>query len=234
MHCSPRFIAASSAGLSGAFFGRFEFAFSKALKAADTHFSFVHAQTASANRSKGDFVAAGSAEAELATGFFSLLQPATSTRQTATSGRRIDWVMAATRLSPTGGRDKRLTSAPRGLGSARRWQTQTSSANRAYGDGEATMKIRPLQDRIVVKRLEGEAKTKGGIIIPDSAKEKPIEGKVIAVGNGKILKDGKARPVDVKVGDTILFGKYSGTEVKIDGEEHLLIREDDVLAVTNS
>ncbi|MFO0614206.1 MAG: co-chaperone GroES [Polyangiaceae bacterium] len=96
------------------------------------------------------------------------------------------------------------------------------------------MKIRPLQDRIVVKRLEGEAKTKGGIIIPDSAKEKPIEGKVVAVGNGKILKDGKARPVDVKVGDTVLFGKYSGTEVKIDGEEHLLIREDDVLAVTNS
>src|SRR3954466_4823071 len=96
------------------------------------------------------------------------------------------------------------------------------------------MKIRPLQDRIVVKRLEGESKTKGGIIIPDSAKEKPIEGKVVAVGNGKILKDGKVRPVDVKVGDTILFGKYSGNEVKIDGEEHLLIREDDVLAVTNS
>jgi chaperonin GroES len=96
------------------------------------------------------------------------------------------------------------------------------------------MKIRPLQDRIVVKRLEGETKTKGGIIIPDSAKEKPIEGKVVAVGNGKVLKDGKVRPVDVKVGDTILFGKYSGTEVKIDGEEHLLIREDDVLAVTNS
>ena len=94
------------------------------------------------------------------------------------------------------------------------------------------MKFRPLHDRVVVKRLEGESKTKGGIIIPDSAKEKPIEGKVVAVGNGKILKDGKARPVDVKVGDTILFGKYSGTEVKIDGEEHLLIREDDVLAVT--
>ena len=96
------------------------------------------------------------------------------------------------------------------------------------------MKIRPLQDRIVVKRLEGESKTKGGIIIPDTAKEKPIEGKVVAVGNGKILKDGKVRPVDVKVGDTILFGKYSGTEVKIDGEEHLLIREDDVLAVTEA
>jgi chaperonin GroES len=94
------------------------------------------------------------------------------------------------------------------------------------------MKIRPLQDRIVVKRLEGESKTKGGIIIPDTAKEKPIEGKVVAVGNGKVLKDGKVRPVDVKVGDVVLFGKYSGTEIKIDGEEHVLIREDDVLAVT--
>jgi chaperonin GroES len=95
------------------------------------------------------------------------------------------------------------------------------------------MKIRPLQDRIVVKRLEGESKTKGGIIIPDTAKEKPIEGKVVAVGNGRVLKDGKVRPVDVKVGDTVLFGKYSGTEVKLDGEEHVLIREDDVLAVTS-
>ena len=94
------------------------------------------------------------------------------------------------------------------------------------------MKIRPLQDRIVVKRLEGESKTKGGIIIPDTAKEKPIEGKVVAVGNGKVMKDGKVRPVDVKVGDTVLFGKYTGTEIKIDGEEHVLIREDDVLAVT--
>ncbi len=96
------------------------------------------------------------------------------------------------------------------------------------------MKIRPLQDRIVVKRLEGEKLTKGGIIIPDSAKEKPIEGKVMAVGNGKVLKDGKVRAMDVKVGDTVLFGKYSGTEVKIDGEDHLLIREDDVLAVTSA
>lgn len=96
------------------------------------------------------------------------------------------------------------------------------------------MKIRPLQDRIVVKRLEGETKTKGGIIIPDSAKEKPIEAKVVAIGNGKVLKDGKVRPVDVKVGDTVLFGKYSGTEVKIDGEDHLILREDDLLAVTNS
>lgn len=96
------------------------------------------------------------------------------------------------------------------------------------------MKIRPLQDRIVVERLEGETTTKGGIIIPDSAKEKPIGGKVIAVGNGKILKDGKVRPVDVKVGDTLLFGKYSGTEVKVDGKELVLIREDDVLAVTSA
>jgi chaperonin GroES len=96
------------------------------------------------------------------------------------------------------------------------------------------MKIRPLQDRIVVKRLEAESKTKGGLIIPDTAKEKPIEGRVVAVGNGKVLKDGKVRPVDVKVGDVVLFGKYTGTEVKIDGEEHVLIREDDVLAVTDS
>jgi len=96
------------------------------------------------------------------------------------------------------------------------------------------MKIRPLQDRIVVKRVEGETKTKGGIIIPDAAKEKPIEGRVVAVGNGKVLRDGKVRPLEVKVGDKVLFGKYSGTEVKIDGEEHVLIREDDVLAVTES
>ena len=94
------------------------------------------------------------------------------------------------------------------------------------------MKIRPLQDRIVVKRLEAETKTKGGLIIPDTAKEKPIEGKVVAVGNGKVLKDGKVRPLEVKVGDTVLFGKYTGTEIKLDGEEHVLIREDDVLAVT--
>ena len=96
------------------------------------------------------------------------------------------------------------------------------------------MKIRPLQDRIVVKRLEGESVTKGGIIIPDTAKEKPIQGRVVAVGNGKILKDGKIRPLDVKVGDVILFGKYSGNEVKLDGDDHVLIREDDVLAVLSS
>jgi len=91
-------------------------------------------------------------------------------------------------------------------------------------------KIRPLQDRILVKRLEGETKTASGIIIPDTAKEKPAEGKVIAVGAGK-FDDGKVRPVEVKVGDRILFGKYSGTEVKIDGEEHLILREEDILGV---
>ena len=92
-------------------------------------------------------------------------------------------------------------------------------------------KIRPLQDRVIVKRLKEEEKTKGGIIIPDSAKEKPVEGEVIAVGNGKVQEDGKLRPLDVKAGDRILFGKYSGTEVKLDGEEHLILREDDVLGV---
>lgn len=96
------------------------------------------------------------------------------------------------------------------------------------------MRIRPLQDRIVVKRLESESKTKGGLIIPDAAKEKPVEGKVVAVGNGRVLKNGKVRPLEVAVGDVVLFGKYSGTEIKIDGEEHVLLREDDVLAVTQS
>jgi chaperonin GroES len=93
------------------------------------------------------------------------------------------------------------------------------------------MKIRPLCDRIVVKRTQHEEKTKGGIIIPDTAKEKPVEGVVIAVGAGKILKSGKTHPLDVKKGDKVLFGKYSGTEVKLDGEEHVLLREDDLLAV---
>ena len=93
------------------------------------------------------------------------------------------------------------------------------------------MKIRPLQDRIIVKRIEEEEKTKGGIIIPDTAKEKPMEGKVVAVGKGKVMEDGKLHPVDVKVGDRILFGKYAGTEVKIDGEEHLIMREEDILGV---
>ncbi len=93
------------------------------------------------------------------------------------------------------------------------------------------MKIRPLQDRVIVKRIAEEEKTKGGIIIPDTAKEKPQEGKVIAVGKGKVNDAGKLIPPDVKVGDRILFGKYSGSEVKLDGEEHLIMREDDILGV---
>jgi chaperonin GroES len=93
------------------------------------------------------------------------------------------------------------------------------------------MKIRPLQDRIIVKRVDGEETTKGGIIIPDSAKEKPQEGKVIAVGKGKVNEDGKLHPLDVKKGDKVLFSKYAGTEINIEGVEHLIIREDDVLGV---
>lgn len=93
------------------------------------------------------------------------------------------------------------------------------------------MKLRPLQDRILVQRVEEETTTKGGIIIPDTAKEKPAEGKVIAVGNGKLGDDGKRIPLETKAGDRILFGKYSGTEVKIEGEEYLIMREDDILGV---
>jgi chaperonin GroES len=93
------------------------------------------------------------------------------------------------------------------------------------------MKVKPLQDRILVKRLEEEEKTKGGIIIPDAAKEKPQEGKVIAVGDGKVLENGTKLKLSVKAGDKILFGKYSGTEIKIDGEEHLILREDDILGI---
>jgi len=93
------------------------------------------------------------------------------------------------------------------------------------------MKIRPLQDRIIVRRIEEEEKTKGGIIIPDSAKEKPMEGEVIAVGTGKILENGTKQPLEVKEGNRVLFGKYAGTEVKIDGVEHLIMREDDILGV---
>jgi chaperonin GroES len=93
------------------------------------------------------------------------------------------------------------------------------------------MGIRPLQDRILVQRIDEEETTKGGIIIPDTAKEKPSEGKVIAVGNGKVGDDGKTTPLDVKKGDRVLFSKYAGTEVNIEGEEHLIIREDDVLGV---
>jgi chaperonin GroES len=93
------------------------------------------------------------------------------------------------------------------------------------------MKIRPLQDRILVQRVDEEEKTKGGIIISDTAKEKPQEGKVMAVGKGKVTDNGKLQPLDVKKGDKVLFSKYSGTEVNIEGEEHLIIREDDVLGI---
>jgi chaperonin GroES len=93
------------------------------------------------------------------------------------------------------------------------------------------MKVKPLHDRVLIKREEEEEKTKGGIIIPDTAKEKPIQGKVIAVGKGKITENGKVIPPEVKKGDRILFGKYAGTEVQIDEEEHLIIREDDILAI---
>jgi chaperonin GroES len=92
-------------------------------------------------------------------------------------------------------------------------------------------KFRPLHDRLLVKRVAAEEKSKGGIIIPDSAKEKPVEGEVIAVGNGKTLDDGKTRALELKVGDKVLFGKYSGSEIKLDGEEHIILREDDVLGV---
>jgi chaperonin GroES len=93
------------------------------------------------------------------------------------------------------------------------------------------MKVRPLHDRLLVKRIDKDDKTKGGLIIPDTAKEKPMEGKVIAAGKGKVDEDGKLRPLDVHKGDRVLFGKYSGTEIELEGEEHLIIREDDVLAV---
>jgi len=93
------------------------------------------------------------------------------------------------------------------------------------------VKIRPLQDRVIVKRIAEEEKTKGGIIIPDTAKEKPQEGRVVAVGKGKVNEDGKIIPLDVKVNDRVLFGKYSGSEINIDGEEHMIMREEDILGV---
>jgi len=96
------------------------------------------------------------------------------------------------------------------------------------------MKIRPLHDRVVVRRMEEEQTTPGGIVIPDAAAEKPIQGEVIAVGNGKILENGDVRPLDVKVGDRVLYGKYAGTEVKIDGEELLVMREEDIMGVIES
>jgi chaperonin GroES len=96
------------------------------------------------------------------------------------------------------------------------------------------MKIRPLHDRVIVKRLEEERTSPGGIVIPDTAAEKPIQGKVIAVGKGKILESGEVRPLDVKVGDKVLFGKYSGTEVKMDGDELVVMREEDIMAIIES
>ncbi len=96
------------------------------------------------------------------------------------------------------------------------------------------LNIRPLRDRLIVKRLEEEGKTKGGIIIPDTAKEKPQEGQVVAVGSGRINEQGKITPIDVKVGDKILFSKYAGNEIKIEGEEYLIIREEDVQGVIES
>ncbi len=93
------------------------------------------------------------------------------------------------------------------------------------------MKVRPLHDRVIVRRLDEERKTAGGIVIPDSAAEKPVRGEVIAVGKGKILDNGDVRAMDVKVGDTVLYGKYSGTEVKVDGQELLVMREDDIMAI---
>ena len=96
------------------------------------------------------------------------------------------------------------------------------------------MKLRPLHDRVIVKRMEEERVSAGGIVIPDSATEKPIRGEVLAVGNGKILENGEKRELDIKVGDKILFGKYSGTEVKVEGEELLVMREEDIMAVIES
>ena len=96
------------------------------------------------------------------------------------------------------------------------------------------MKLRPLHDRVIIKRLEAETKSAGGIVIPDTATEKPVKGEVVAVGAGKILEDGKVRPVGVKAGEKVLFGKYSGTEVKVDGQELLVMREEDLMAVIDA
>jgi len=101
----------------------------------------------------------------------------------------------------------------------------------AMKKGETAVNIRPLHDRVVVRRLEEERRSAGGIVIPDTAKEKPIQGQIVACGNGKILEDGKVRPLDVKVGDKVLFGKYSGTEVKIGTEELLVMREEDIMGI---
>jgi len=115
------------------------------------------------------------------------------------------------------------------------WEKQevkeATTQQNIQGKEEVSMQITPLGDRILVKPLEAEEKTKGGIILPDTAKEKPQEGRVVAVGKGKVLDDGKVQPLEIKPGDKILYGKYSGTEIKLDDEEHLIIREEDVLAI---
>jgi len=107
--------------------------------------------------------------------------------------------------------------------------SKTLKTNRS--EEKSKMKVKPLHDRVIVKRIEGDDKTKGGIIIPDTAKEKPMEGLIEAVGDGKILEDGKVIPLQVKVGDKVLFGKYAGTEIKIEGSEFLIMREDDIIAI---
>jgi chaperonin GroES len=136
----------------------------------------------------------------------------------ATTGRPIPFGWGAARIPLHRGDFSRFFNA-----APRSWRLRQ--------EAEIMSKIRPLQDRVIIKRVKEEEKSKGGIIIPDTAKEKPIEGEVIAVGNGKVQEDGTVRKLDVKVGDRVLFGKYSGTEVKIDGEERLIIREDDILGV---
>ena len=103
--------------------------------------------------------------------------------------------------------------------------------NQIFGQGDRSMKLRPLHDRVVIRRTEEERESPGGIIIPDTAAEKPIKGEVIAVGNGKVLDNGETRALDLKAGDKVLFGKYSGTEVKVEGEELVVMREDDIMAV---
>jgi chaperonin GroES len=120
------------------------------------------------------------------------------------------------------------------------WRVLTSSwvsifpTKSSASKGATSMKIRPLHDRVIVKRLDEEKTSPGGILIPDTAAEKPVQGKIVAVGKGKILEDGQVRPLDVKIGDKILFGKYSGTEVRVDGEELVVMREEDVMAVIES
>ncbi len=117
------------------------------------------------------------------------------------------------------------------LDSIRARRDSAQEPTNASFKGVERMKLQPLNDRVVVKRIEEEQVTAGGIIIPDTAKEKPIQGEVLGVGNGKVMEDGSRRPLDVKVGDRVLFGKYSGTEIKVEGDELLIMREDEILAI---